>query len=1084
MIPFVWLMIMPRKYLGVELDVIKTMKPTTRLNYDLMRGLPRAVVYTDCDFDTSANRRKETYSIRKAWKELNLTAVFAVDNQPTVYFAEVSQKDLEYETKLHRKLWNQGTANILIVVDPSEVRFYSAFVPPTQDTINDQNKNDLRLIETLGLSAFILQDFALQITTGTYYRARPNYFEPKNSVNTSLLGNLTVAAEKLKDAKPSLEPQQAHTLLGRLLFLLYLWDRKIIKQDGFQKKLQFPSNLDLRQFIAGENVSAETARQRLLLIFKRIQNVFNGSLFGDDSEAMERHIEESHVKILQSLIMGTIEIASGQRCLFPMYDFEMIPIEIISSIYENFLLSENPKGQRDKGAFYTPRYLAELTVDVATEDWETLLGKKYLDPACGSGIFLVILFNRIADEWRYRKPRAQVKTRLNALRDILINNLYGVDVNPTAAQITCFSLYLAFLNQMEPKDVVELQELLDTQNRQSGNGKKPAEKILPKLIGKTILSQNFFSTVLPQSHSFDLIIGNPPWTGRKAPVDDQLEKWFKSPECQFKNDFGRSVSAKKKVFYPNNQSVTGFLWKTFFHASSDTQVCFLIPTTALTHLKMDGFQAAWLPRITLDRVVQLADFRHCLFENAKRQATILKFRCQILKTSGDALFIHDTPKVENTDPRSACITIPHEYRRIVSQSNLCEEAKKNRSGSAWRRLFWGTERDFRLLNRLEEYRCLHQTITKMNWEAGFGFQPDKKGKHVRPAETDTIRCLIAKETKVDLFLLESDVKPIGTKFRHHRRYPVDRFSPPLLLINQGFSRFIYVDFSLFFQHCYQSISCPNNEQDKSLLLFLCGVLNSPLAYYYCFHTSANLDGQNEKVEKTESGRIPFPMPDDFDNPQEKWSLVRQVAKLITEAKNKADTDTGLLRRNTVVDAVKGRIKKLVYEYYEIAPWEEVLIDDTANIFAKSATPSSIHSPKLNTLAPTKTEHREAYAELLCKSINTWCRRTPLKVSANVKVASDLGLGLLVLTKSEKKEKYTEGVVSNSEITELLQMIQRSLLVETGSHLAIQKRYVHFERDCVYMIKPLEMRYWTQTAALNDADEIFAAMLDAVHKEGQ
>jgi len=1069
---------------GLESDAMRTTESTTRLNYDSIRGLPRTAVYTDRNFSALAERSGISYSTRKAWKELKLTAVLAVDNQPTVYFTEVSNKDLEHEAKLHRKLWNQGTANILVVVDPSEVRLYSAFVLPTDNAINDQDESDRRRIKTLELSAFILQDFALQITTGTYYRERPDYFDPKNTVNTSLLSNLTVAAGKLQKTKQSLNAKQAHILLGRLLFLFYLWDREIITHGTFQKKLKFSTDMDLRQFIAGDDVSAETAHQRLFSVFKSIQDIFNGSLFGDDLEEAEQVITTNHIEILQSLIIGKIEMVSGQRCLFPMYDFEMIPIEMISSIYESFLLTENPEEKKDKGAFYTPRYLAELTVDVTTEGLKTLLDKKYLDPACGSGIFLVILFNRIADEWRNHNPRAQVTTRLIALRNILINNLYGIDVNETAAQITCFSLYLAFLNQMEPEDVTKLQELLNTKNKQIRDKKKPTEKILPKLIGKTILPMNFFSENLPLPKSFDIIIGNPPWTGRKSPVDDQLEKWFKSPECQFKNDFGCSMPAKKKVFYPNNQSVTGFLWKTFFHASPDTQICFLIPTTALTHLKMDGFQAAWLPRIALNRVVQLADFRHCLFENAKRQTTILKFRYQTLEMLGDVLFIHDAPKVEKTDARSSCITVSHEYRRIVSQSNLCEEARKSRSGSAWRRLFWGTERDFRLLNRLEEYRNLQQFITEKNWTSGFGFQPDKKGKHIRPSETDTMLCLIAKETKVNLFMLESDVKQIGGRFRHHRRYPSDRFSPPLLLINQGFSRFIYVDFPLFFQHCYQSISCPNNKQDKNLLLFLCGLLNSPLPYYYCFHTSANLDGQNEKVEKTESGRIPLPLPDDFDNPQQKWEIVQKVADCILRVKRMLKKGYNLLRRESLVSKAKQEIRDYVYEYYEIVPWEAKLIEDTVNIFAKSATPSSLDSKELYTLVTTKFEHRKAYTELFCKSINTWCRRAPFKVSASVQVAPELGLGLLTLTKSREKEGYTEGDVSHSKIAGLLQIIQQSLLAESDSHLAVQKRYVHFERDCMYMIKPLEMRYWTQTAALNDADEIFAAMFNAKFGEGQ
>ena len=1086
---------------GLESDAMRTTKSTTLLNYDSIRGLPRTAVYTDRNVSVAAERSGISYSTRKAWKELKLTAVLAVDNLPTVYFTEVSNKDLEHEAKLHRKLWNQGTANILVVVDPSEVRLYSAFVLPTNNAINDQDESDRRRIKTLELSAFILQDFALQITTGTYYRERPDYFDPKNTVNTSLLSNLTVAAGKLQKTKQPLKAKQAHILLGRLLFLFYLWDRKIITQGTFQNKLKFSVDMvDLRQFIAGDDVSAETALQRLFFVFKSIQDIFNGSLFGDDLEEAEKVIKTNHIEILQSLIMGKIEMETEQHCLFPMYDFEMIPVEMISSIYENFLLNENPNGQKDKGAFYTPRYLAELTVDVATEGWKTLLDKKYLDPACGSGIFLVILFNRIADEWRNRNPNARDKTRLIVLRNVLINNLYGVDDSETATQITCFSLYLAFLNQMEPKDVGELQELLDEKNRQTESGKKLREKILPKLIGKTIWSKNFFAADLTLNQPFDLIIGNPPWTGRNHPIDMEYKRWVNSKRCPFTEKYGQGKKYIDSVFFPNHQTIPGFLWKSLCHITDSAKACFLVPTKTLTNKHMNDFQKAWLSEAMIERIVQLADYRFILFENAICPTTIIRFNNS--ERRDDNLIIHDTPKVEQGDPRQSFITISAEDQKVIRQENMRAAAERGRIGSAWKKLFWGTDRDFRLITRLESLasgKTLQDVIGEKRWNSGQGFKPfyqekydanpKKYGEPKPRRQPDSYRYIDANDKKsLDLVLLEQDTPPIGKRFKQLNCYPKKQeiFEAPLVLVNQGFTRFVYVDFPVLFQDALQSITCTCNdtEENKKLLLFLCGVLNTPLPQYYCFHTSANQGVERDKVQFYELKRLPFPLPDDFVDSDKKWEVVQKVADCILGVKRTLEKGGNILRRKSLVGKAKQKIKDYVYEYYEIAPWEAKLIEDTVHIFAKSATPSSPNSKKLHTLFTTGSEHRKAYAELLCQSINTWCLRAPLKVSASVQVAPELGLGLLTLTKSREKEGYAEGDVSHSKIAGLLQIIQQSLLVESDSHLAVQKRYVHFERDCMYMIKPLEMRYWTQTAALNDADEIFAAMFNAKFGEGQ
>src|SRR5207253_10026625 len=61
------------------------------------------------------------------------------------------------------------------------------------------------------------------------------------------------------------------------------------------------------------------------------------------------------------------------------------------------------RSKKKTGAFYTPRFLAEMVLDVALEGMSSLLDKRFLDPACGSGIFLVGLFNRLAEEWARKR---------------------------------------------------------------------------------------------------------------------------------------------------------------------------------------------------------------------------------------------------------------------------------------------------------------------------------------------------------------------------------------------------------------------------------------------------------------------------------------------------------------------------------------------------------------------------------------------------------------------------------------------------------------------------------------------------------
>ena len=177
--------------------------------------------------------------------------------------------------------------------------------------------------------------------------------------------------------------------------------------------------MSLQQILATGTLTE--AKETLFKIFTAVQRDFNGSLFGKELEGEKNAIKAEHVSVLRRFLHGDPLDEDGQLSFgFPIYDFSLIPVETISAIYESFLRNENLDHQDQTGSFYTPRHLAELTVDIATDGWDTLLDKRCLDPACGSGVFLVLLFQRMAAEWRWRNPKARNVTRARALRDYLL----------------------------------------------------------------------------------------------------------------------------------------------------------------------------------------------------------------------------------------------------------------------------------------------------------------------------------------------------------------------------------------------------------------------------------------------------------------------------------------------------------------------------------------------------------------------------------------------------------------------------------------------------------------------------------------
>src|ERR1039458_7378868 len=74
---------------------------------------------------------------------------------------------------------------------------------------------------------------------------------------------------------------------------------------------------------------------------------------------------------------------------------------------------------------------------------------RVLDPACGSGIFLVKAFQRLVYRWKLSHRREEPTA--GKLRNILENNLFGIDINAEAVRVASFSLYLAMCDEIDPK---------------------------------------------------------------------------------------------------------------------------------------------------------------------------------------------------------------------------------------------------------------------------------------------------------------------------------------------------------------------------------------------------------------------------------------------------------------------------------------------------------------------------------------------------------------------------------------------------------------------------------------------------------
>jgi hypothetical protein len=1050
------------------------------------------------EWEASRETRPYRQQIQRAWAKFKLWGVLCIEGKPTVYFTKVAKANLALEAEWHRTLWNQGSATMLVVQDTTKTRIYSALAKPRREPI--RGDDDERIAAMLDVDAFVLETFLLSVQTGQFYREHPAKFDADAAIDQYLLDNLSAARDALIDrTKPdALDAATAHAFLGRCLFTCYLLERGVIGE---------PAGTKLHRLL--RKAKGHVAAAILFRLFQHLEDEFNGSMFGGNLAREKSCIRPWHVEVLTELLSGKDFRANQPLLDFDFYDFRFIPIELISSIYEDFIAAgeknispaknqgKSRTARRKAGAYYTPPRLAELVVDIATEGWDTLRDKRCLDPACGSGIFLVILFQRMAAEWRRQHPKADNVERALALREILTTKLQGVDSDRTACMVACFSLYLAFLDQLAPPDIWKLKAALE---------KVGTEKVLPPLESRdgrpngcpVMWAQNFFSPEVDAAGKFQLVIGNPPWVGRnqsasedtsKAPPDTVMREWlFDAKRNPFLADAPRQKSEREAQFFPEQQSAIAFMWKAPLHLAGDGHACLLLPTRVILSNSTDKFQAAWFSTFSVDAVWQLADYRHILFSGAKCPAVIVK--CRAAKPDpATAEIPYYTPKVERLDPRRAAVVVSANEEKRLRLPDLLKAASEDRAYMFWKMPFWGTDRDQRLLRRLRRMPTLGDIAGEpgeksadgklKRWVKGQGFKPfyqdrydanpERYGEPIPREWTDDALFLDARSKRWGLVLLPDDCRHIGPEpAKLHRLPDATVFAGPMVLVNQGCSRFSYSEFGLRFQDALQSIAGPKRDED--LLLFLTALLNTPLATYYTFHTAANLGVERDKVHFEELLQLPFPLP---ANDTER-AIVRDVANRLRRARDEmAAAGLNDDHRATAREQAVQEVTDLVYRYYDLTTWERTLVEETATIFEPSKTPTTYLKP-IPTLTDTTQPQRAAYAELLCQTINRWARRSGNALVPSIRVAKREGLALLTLQRTTERELLftcDERDDLSAAFRQTLVRLAKASSQESASGLTFLRGFAHIEDDCVHILKPLALRHWTKTAALNDADEL-------------
>jgi hypothetical protein len=273
-----------------------------------------------------------------------------------------------------------------------------------------------------------------------------------------------------------------------------------------------------------------------------------------------------------------------------------------------------------------------------------------------------------------------------------------------------------------------------------------------------------------------------------------------------------------------------------------------------------------------------------------------------------------------------------------------------------------------------------------------------------------------------------------------------------------------------FQHALRGIHGP--EEQRNLLIFLAAYLRTSLAKYFMFHTSASWGMYRPEGHVEEVLRLPLPFPHQQSKVKRSQAIVKKVANIVTACS--ARVSTNFITRSSAIQAASVEIESLVDEYFEIQPLEKVLIADTLAIVIPSIQPTQARMP-VPTVKHSIEAQREAYKNRVCEMLNGWANGTKYIVRGRTLAASNFGVAMAVLEKVNRSEAAMPMNDTGSDILESLARLRKIASSNHGTLDPIRGLMV-FEKNQLFVVKPIGQRYWTESAALNDADEIAGTIL--------
>ena len=985
---------------------------------------------------------------------------------PQIYIyddIESSKSDTDI-ANLHKNLWNSGQVPLFFIFGKTQLKIFNCLTPP-QLKANQPVITPLEMIGLATKSQKILDQFSAKLfDNGSFWETSQykNSFKRNETAYETLLANLKKIRRQFIQEK-ILPKEIAHKLLVLSILVKYLEER-----EDTQGQRVFPDTFFEKYGGAKDFVSVLRKKGNCCQLFQALKEQFRGNIF-DWTDEETAILADTELSRLADFLSGRVDLGD-QYYLWPLYSFNHLPVELISNIYEEFLKEANG-GKAEPGVVYTPPYLVHLLIDecMPLDKQHAVLNYKVLDPACGSGVFLVAAYRRIVQWWKL--AHEWNAPDLTTLKQLLSNNIYGVDVKKEAVQLTIFSLSLALCDMLDPKVIWKELKFDD----------------LDLFFKNNLKSADFFALLRARDfgkEGFDLVIGNPPFDeklgehGEKVETDRQQKVRLSLPEyTEFLSQFPHTEGIVKQHItirddnvclsidsfskedkkalgtevlqslrdhlpptIPERQIALLFLEQAMTVCRSDGLLCLILPAGPFLYNNYaTEFRTYFLKKYPVLQIFDFTALAEVLFGSSSVAAVAM-----FAKKTGDLpkKLLHVTVRRTKTAKEKFYFELDHYDFHQISYREALENS------FIWKANFLGGGRIRYLLFKLTHGRKFGDYLKHKedagNWIISEGFSVGENVQEIERLKSLKLKGeRLSSAEKLELTKLERKYKQahyltgkktlptraftekgidlnkiciLREEYFHRRRQKVV-FTRPLLLIKEVIGKHsipvVFYNEDISFRNQIIGIHAPENHIDELREIEARIRGNKTYLFYIAGVSGRYMINKATSLLKSDIDNLPYP--------EDKTAL-------------------------------------------ELAEIEEILVADVLDYlleFRRRGENSAVVKK-----APGKKQLQQ-FGKLYCEILNSVYHKfqpaEPIETESFLCFPFYFGEKPdIVLGQAEQLESY------------LNQLLIRQ---QKGTNLRIIRVLRIYENNAIFLIKPKQLRYWLRSIAIRDADETFVDLRD-------